>query len=236
MADLATPLSGSDSGKDVEETSIEKFKTGKDRDKAYLEAEKSLTEQSTKIKELERKYDEMLVAQSQAAQQYQQQPQQQEFTDVYKSQAEQEALKRFYGNPMQYIKDSQAAAVRDAVGYTQNLLAHQSLVDNFKRDNPDLAKHEKVVAMFVQGEPQALPPQERLQRAAKKARDYLLDIAGKAPQGSESFNPDTYVESPSSRQHAQPKKQEDKEQSPDEVLAEYTKERSNWTNKRRISG
>ena len=228
----ATPQGSQEPGLPVEETGIEKFKSGKERDKAYVEAERALYEQTTRIKELERRLDEVAT---QVAQPPPPAPGQEQFTDVYKSQAEQDALKKFYTNPVQFIREERQAAARDAVAFTQTLLAHQQLVEQFKRDNPDLAKHEKVVAMYVQSEPMTLPPDERLNRAAKKAREYLLDIAG-GKGNAIPPNPDAFVESPSGIRTPAPTPPPEKASSPDAELADYAKERAAWSNKRRIGG
>jgi hypothetical protein len=68
-------------------------------------------------------------------------------------------------------------------------------VGDFKRQNPDLVKHERIVNAFMAETDQSKPWAERLDDAAKETRRYLASLT--SGQGSPPPGGAHYVEPPS---------------------------------------
>jgi hypothetical protein len=178
-------------------TSIEKFKSTEDRDKAYLELERFSHTQAQRLAELERKLES--IEQPPVEQQ-----DNRSFTDLYPArpqvdQRETELASRLLTKPSEVLREVAAYARQEAIRETQMAMQARDTIARFQADNPDLARHEEIVAMFVRKQPENLSPSERLRRAAPEARKYLSDIAKNINPQSAQLDPETYVESPTSR-------------------------------------
>jgi len=215
----ATPESGSG-------TSIEKFKTPEDRDRAYVELEKLTYSQTQRLADLESKLDQMTQMQQQAAP-----ADNRSFTDMYPSQQqadkrETELASRLLTRPSDVLREHAEMVRRETMREVQGELHAARAIDRFQMDNPDLVKHEDLVGLYVRKQPTNLSPAERLKRAAPEVRKYLASIAGSNQQpASQSLDPNTYVESPASGQSAAPAAPAAPASQEDE-LSEWIKERA----------
>jgi hypothetical protein len=102
-------------------------------------------------------------------------------------------------------------------------------VNQFKSDNPDLTKHEKIVQAFVGEQPSNLSTANRLKRAGDAAREYLkgLKVDLKAGDPNPAPKGGDYVESPTQRLTPAlplPKEDEEGEAQLLEYIAEKGKE------------
>jgi hypothetical protein len=177
-------------------TSIEKFKSAEERDNAYLELEKFSRTQSQRLADLEKKFETI------------QQPANQEhdnrsFTDLYPGQAQQpsnqetELASRLLTKPSEVLREHAQMVRQQTMREVQVYLANQALVNKFKQENPDLAKHEEIVGIFVGKQDEKLSPAERLKKAIPEARAYLASIATSNPAQAQ-LDPSTFVETPAS--------------------------------------
>jgi len=171
-------------------TSIEKFKTGKERDKAYLELEKHSSRQNQKMADLEAKVDQL--ASIAASKQADEQPE--KFSDTYKSQEE---LKRFWERFATKPQEVFEEVVEKAVGRSRVESLAREAIQDFKRDNPDLARHEDLVSSFVARTDPKKAPRERLRLAAPEVRKYIAELAKGGSRSEEKLDADTFVEGPS---------------------------------------
>ena len=213
-------------------TSIEKFKTPEERDKAYLELEKFSHTQAQRLADLEKKLDEFAA---------QPQPQAQDnrsFTDMYPGarpnvdQNETELASQLLTRPSEVLKRHAEYVRQQTLREAQALIAAQDAVNRFRTDHPDLAKHEEIVTMFVNKQPTNLPASERLKRAIPEVRSFINGIAKGSNPATPNLDPATYVEAPSS-QAAVPTATPVQEQ-PDDELSDFIKERSAWQAKKRL--
>ena len=180
-------------------TSIDKFKSGEERDRAYTELEKLTRTQAEAVATLSKQVEDLTVtiggAQQQDYGQYDQgygrgQPQ-------HQVPSQQETMRRFYSDPLGVIDEKLNHVANTVLTAIDQRLANQAMIDDFKRENPDLVRHEAIVASFVRNQPQNLPPKEKLMRSAKDARAYLADIArGQGSPQQTNADPNTYVEPP----------------------------------------
>lgn len=201
-------------------TSIEKFKTGKERDKAYLEAEKQLRFQSQKMADLESKVDQLA---SVAASKQADAEQQERFTDTYKSQEE---LKHFWERFATKPQEIREEWIQEAVVRARNELVARDAIQDFKRDNPDLAKHEDLVSTFVGKTDPKKSPRERLRLAAPEVRKYIAELAKGGSKTEAEVDTNAFVEGPSgSRDSGQ--RTTTTEPSEEDELALAIKEHSN---------
>lgn len=182
-------------------TSIEKFKTGKERDKAYLESEKQLRAQGQKMADLETKVDQL--ASIAASRQADAEPQQERITDTYKSQEE---LKRFWERFATKPQDVFDEVVERAVVRSRAETLARDAIQDFKRENPDLAKHEDLVSNFVGKTDPRKSPRDRLRLAAPEVRKYIAELAKGGSRTESELDANAFVERPSgsrdSGQHA----------------------------------
>jgi hypothetical protein len=216
-------------------TSIEKFTSPEARDQAYLELEKLSYSQTQRLADLEKKLEAMEVMQQQASPQ-----DQRSFTDLYPSQQPQvdkretELASRILTRPSEVLREHAQYVRRETLKEVQQEMQAQRAIDRFQVENPDLARHEDIVSIYVRRQPDNLTPAERLKRAAPEVRKYLADIAkGNNQQASQQLDPATYVESPTSHPSgapaapAQPQSQEDE-------LSEMIRERHAIQDKKRL--
>jgi hypothetical protein len=135
------------------------------------------------------------------------QPQPQQYSDPYQRGGRQVVddnqidPAKFLLNPGEYLQKRDEKLAEVIVRQVVDLVGNVTAVNDFKTQNPDLIKHEKIVQAFMRDQNPNLPITERLKGAGQAARDYLKTLkvdlnAGnstKAPAGS------SYVEAPSSR-------------------------------------
>lgn len=217
-----------------EGTSIEKFKTGKDRDQAYLELEAKSRENDRRLAELEQQLERVSTA-------HQPDPYAgRSFTDLYPGtqpgqgvDPEHQLASRLLTRPTEVLKDVYQRAVNDTMAQVTTYMQQQDLVNRFKNENPDLARHEEIVAMYVRRQPQNLSSEERLRRAAPEARRYINDIAKAGGGQGASLDPASYVEAPSG-QRTPVTAPVTKEPSDDDELSEAIRERNAFQQKRRL--
>lgn len=211
---------GSDAG-----TSIEKFKTAEDRDRAYLELEKKTRTQDQTMAELQEKVDQLAaLAASRQTPEDQLEKRGSDFADTYKSQDELKKFwERFASKPQEVFQELQEKTVQAV----RNEMLARDAVNEFKREFPDLAKHEELVSIFVNKTDPKLSPRDRLRKAAPEARKYLAELA-RSGQGKEgdTLDSDAFVESPSGSRDVAPKSTPKPSTEQDE-LAEVIKEHSN---------
>jgi hypothetical protein len=209
-------------GQPIEEpgTGIEKFKTAQDRDKAYLELEKKSRSDSQRLADLESKLEQL--ADMQVSSRAPQTEDRKEFSDEYKNQEQlKQFWSRFASKPDEVFKERE----EQLMGRVMAVMETRSAVQDFKEKNPDLAKHEDLVTIFVKKQPANLSPAERLKKAAPEARKYLAELARSGAASKEdTLDTDAFVESPSgNRESSAPVVKDDQEGDP---LAEAIKAHS----------
>lgn len=225
--DPATPGLGS-------EASIpSKFKSPEELGKAYTELEKLTYSQTQRMADLETKLAQFEQMQQQAATPREDN---RSFTDLYPGQQqldkrETELASRLLTKPSEVLRQHAEWVRSESRKEFQQELQAQRAIDRFQIENPDLARHEDIVGIYVRRQPENLSPAERLKRAAPEARKYLAEIAKGNNQPSQSLDPQTYVESPTSHPApaaaSQPAPQEDE-------LSEMIRERSAIQAKKRL--
>lgn len=215
-------------------TSIEKFTSPEARDQAYLELEKLSYSQTQRLADLEKKLEAMEVMQQALPQQ-----DQRSFTDLYPAQQPQvdkretELASRLLTRPSEVLREHAQYVRAETMKEARMELAAQRAIDRFQIENPDLARHEDIVGIYVRRQPDNLPPSERLKRAAPEVRKYLADIAKGNNQQAQQLDPATYVESPTSHPSGAPSVPAAQPSQEDE-LTEMIRERSAIQNKKRL--
>jgi hypothetical protein len=243
MAELRTPTTpeqGPDHEGEEAGTSIEKFKSGEERDKAYVELEKFTRSQGEQLATLQKQLEDLNLTL------HQRQSDDRSYGDysrytypgqpetVYGNDPQSDVKRRFYVDPIQVIDEKLQHTASKVIQAVEERMAHQEMVHSFKLDNPDLVKHEPLVASFVRRQDPRLPPHEKLSRAAKEARAYLAEVArGGSPQ-SQGPNPDAYVETPTGHRAPQTAPKSEPAYSIDDEVSEYVKTHATTRDKRRI--
>lgn len=228
----AQPATPSDAGSG---TSIEKFKSHEDRDKAYLELEKLANAQAQRMADMEKK-----MADFEAAAYTPPANDGRSFTDLYPAtqpqqpqDTETQLASRLLTKPSDVLREHAEFVRKQTMQEVAQYMEGQNMVSQFKASNPDLAPHEEIVAMYVRKQPSNLSPAERLKRAAPEARKYLASIANKAQPASASLDPASFVEAPTSQPSstvaapAAPTTEEDE-------LSEFLRDRAALQAKRRL--
>jgi hypothetical protein len=210
-------------GEPIEEegTAISKFKSAQDRDNAYLELEKKSRSDSQRLADLEAKLEQIASMQVEQRAPVQNEDRR-EFSEEYKNQDQLKAFwARFASKPEEVFKERE----EQMIGRISAILDTRSAVENFKLKNPDLAKHEELMTIFVKKTPANLSPAERLNKAAPEVRKYLAEIARPgAASREDDFNAEAFVESPSgSRESSAPAASKEE---PEDSLAEAIREHS----------
>ena len=214
-------------------TSIEKFKSPEERDRAYKELEKFSHVQAQRLADLEKKLESLEQPQHQPQEDYR------SFTDLYPAaqpqldQRETELASRLLTKPTQVLREHAEYVRQQTMREVESMVSNMDAVNRFKNENPDLARHEEIVAMFVRKQPSNLSPAERLKRAAPEARSYLASIAKSSVSASPTLDPSTYVEAPTSRP-SQSTASVAQEPSEEDELSEMIRERSALQQKRRL--
>lgn len=186
-----TPESGSG-------TSIEKFKTPEDRDRAYLELEKLSYSQTQRLADMEKKIADLEVAATRTPEQ-----DNRSFTDMYPSrqqadQRETELASRILTKPSDVFREREEAIRKNVMAEVQMAMATQAAVSRWQMENPHLAKHEELITAFVGKQPGNLPPYERLKRAGEEASKYIAGLTKGNNNAGAKMDSAAYVESPSS--------------------------------------
>lgn len=212
-------------------TSIEKFKTSEARDKAYLDLEKFSHDQAQRLADLEKRLD------AQANSQPQPEQDQRSFTDLYPSRQQQDAgetelASRLLTNPSQVLREHGEYVRNQTMQQMHVYVQNMEMINRFKSDNPDLAKHEEIVGMFVKRQDQRLSPKQRLDKAIPEARAYLASIAKSGNTAQPSLDPNTYVEAPAGQ--AVTSTAPVKAASEEDDLTEFIRERSAIQAKKRL--
>lgn len=105
--------------------------------------------------------------------------------------------KDFLLNPGQTLAKREAAMLNRVGNVVVNVVANAMAVQEFKRQNPDLVPHERVVQIFMKEADPRKPINEQLEEAGQKARAYLTSIrqpTNQPPTGQ------SYVEPPAGGQ------------------------------------
>lgn len=209
-------------------TEIEKFKTAADRDKAYLELETQNRDQARRLADIEAKLD----AYSSMTQAQPVQPER-SFTEQYPSQKsdserEAELAAKLLTRPSEVLRDLRRQTREEVMNEVRAHSANEAVVNRFRAEHPDLARHEEIVAMYVRKQPDNLSSEQRLRLAIPEARKYLASIAG--TPSTTTLDPAAYVESPTQR--SQPQVATPTEPSDEDELTQLIRERAAIQQKR----
>ena len=100
-------------------------------------------------------------------------------------------------NPGEVLRQRDQRLLGQVVQVVQGVVGNAMTVETFKRNNPDLVKHERIVSAFMRESDQSKNYADQLEDAAIKARNYLTELrtagggnANPAPGGP------AYVEGP----------------------------------------
>lgn len=103
---------------------------------------------------------------------------------------------QFLVNPRQYLDQREARLVQRVVGAVENIVLNSGVVNEFKRQNPDLIPHEHVIQSFMARTDPTKSYAERLTDAANLTRTYLATVrsanggnANPAPGGGNYVEP-----------------------------------------------
>lgn len=103
----------------------------------------------------------------------------------------------FITNPSAHLKQRDAKLLNDVRGVITDVVGNMLAVSDFKSQNPDLLKHERIVQAFMKDQNPNLPVSERLANAGKEARTYIASLTGKASAGNNIPKGSSFVEGPS---------------------------------------
>lgn len=106
---------------------------------------------------------------------------------------------KFLTNPGAIFKERDEKLASKIISSVVDLVGNMNAVNQFKSDNPDLIKHERIVQAFMAETDNSESTANRLKKAGEKAREYLKSLkvdlnasnSNTAPKGSD------YVEGPS---------------------------------------
>ena len=105
---------------------------------------------------------------------------------------------KFLLNPGKFLQERDDKLARNIVGQVVDLVGNMNAVNQFKADNPDLIKHEKIVQAYMRDQDSSKPISERLKGAGTAARDYLKSLKVDLNAGNDNRAPrgKDYVEPP----------------------------------------
>jgi len=140
-------------------------------------------------------------------------------------------------NPLEYLHrrdvEVEKRAYERVTREVRAELQARDTLSQWKSENPDLVRHEPLVATFVAQQLPNLSVREKLERAGEEARRYLTKEVARNGQASQAPQPGSVVESPASGDAGLPQFSGAQEQAPTEgSLAEYVRERNSWKDKR----
>lgn len=104
---------------------------------------------------------------------------------------------KFLVNPGEVLREREARLMRNMASVVENVVGNAMVVAEFKRQNPDLAPHERIVSAFMRETDSTKDYASRLADAAKMTKEYLVTL--RAANGGNMNPPPTggnYVESP----------------------------------------
>lgn len=146
-------------------------------------------------------------------------------------------LQAFAVDPLEYLRKRDAEVEKRAANQVRQEfraeLQSRDILLQWKSENPDLVRHEPLIATFVAQQPAHLPVREKLDRAAEEARRYLTKELARNGQASQVPQNSQIVESPANGttfNQAVPQGQEQVSQ--EDSLADYIKERNAWKQSR----
>lgn len=135
---------------------------------------------------------------------------------------------KFLVNPREFLDKRDAKLAKTIVTHVVDLVGNMNAVNQFKADNPDLAKHEKVVQAFMADTDKSKPTSERLSDAGKAAREYLksLKVDLNADRRNRAPNGDEYVEGPANTGPVRQPVTQDLDADGEEGLVKYIQDRN----------
>ncbi len=106
---------------------------------------------------------------------------------------------KFLINPSEVLKKRDDRLATRIISSVVDLVGNMNAVNQFKADNPDLMKHERIVQAFMNDTDKRLSTADRLKEAGKAARDYLKSLKVDMNAGNPTPSPsgEGYVEGPS---------------------------------------
>lgn len=148
-------------------------------------------------------------------------------------------LQQFSTNPLEYLRRRDTEVEKRAIDRARQEfrgeLAARDTLGQWKSENPDLVRHEPLVATFVAQQPAHLSIREKLDRAGEEARRYLASEISRQARTGTAPNPNQVVESPFSGgdgvQHIAPFQEPVTSEG---ELADYIKERNTWKQQRQL--
>lgn len=215
-----------------------KYETEEEAERGYKELERFAYAESRRAAETAKQLEQLAAQSTFSAAPYGYAPQGSvPGYGSYQDPRREAELQAFAVDPLEYLRKRDAEVEkRTAAQVRQEFRAElqsRDILMQWKAENPDLVRHEPLIATFVAQQPAHLPVREKLDRAAEEARRYLTKELARNGQGSQIPNPSQIVESPANAsvfQHAPVGAQEPVSQ--EESLAEYVKERNAWKNSR----
>ena len=105
---------------------------------------------------------------------------------------------KFLMNPGEYLQKRDEKLATRIVSQVVDLVGNMNAVNDFKSNNPDLVKHEKIVQAFLRDQDPRLPTNEKLAAAGNAAREYLKSLKVDLNAGNPNRAPkgEGYVEAP----------------------------------------
>lgn len=214
-----------------------KYTTIEEAERGYKELERFAYDQSRQAADT-RKQLEQLAASQVPGSTYGYVPVQNAAGLGYNIDPRQEAeLQDFYANPLNHlrrrdenVRQQTAAEIRREMRAELNA---RDTLSAWKADNPDLLRHEPLVATFVAQQPAHLSVREKLDRAAEEARRYRDSELAKNGPARQTPQLGQFVESPGGGVGASVRDLEHQDQvSQEGELADFVKERNAWKDKR----
>lgn len=107
---------------------------------------------------------------------------------------------QFLLDPSKFLQKRDEQLSNRIVSQVVDLVGNMTAVNDFKSQNPDLIKHEKIVQAFMRDQDQRLPVSDRLANAGQAARDYLKSLKVDLNASNPNSHPKGggYVEAPTS--------------------------------------
>lgn len=145
-------------------------------------------------------------------------------------------LQEFSVNPLSYLNKRDEKVRRQAAEEIRREvraeLSARDTLSQWKGENPDLVRHEPLVATFVAQQPAHLSVREKLDRAAEETRRYLASELARSGQGRQAPQPGTFVESPGGAPVPAQSAQYQEPATSEAELADFVRERNAWKDKR----
>ena len=104
---------------------------------------------------------------------------------------------RFLLNPGEVLRERETRMMRSMASVVENVVGNAMIVADFKRQNPDLAPHERIVSAFMRETDQTKDYASRLADAARMTKEYLVSVRA-ASGGNQNPPPSggNFVETP----------------------------------------